>query len=378
MDDPCVSPTRPAASSRQPPPIPAVSARAGGPLQAAVAEHLLQLGRLLREVDAETGALAERLAGAVAVSTAALSAAGPGAAAVPLAGGDFGRRQGVRRCPESLQGPHVSPVPSSASSSHGAGLLPRYLLPRTRSNTSLPDAAQHNSGDSTVSSQSVQAPVGVGFRTASLEGFHGSVLSVPSGDYSASQSITEDANTADIVDVLARGGPRTVSSERLGRWTLGGSRTFQVLQSPWLEAFWACLIVLNTIVMITQEEYMGAKAGHGLGYYTRYGSPEYNRAYWPGAESAFLVLESTFAVLFTVEVFLSMLSKGLRFCKDPWELLDFTVVVCSDLSVLFVLLSADDSLSEGPVNVSMFRLLRLAKLVRLVKLLRKIEGFDAL
>ncbi|CAK0885686.1 unnamed protein product [Prorocentrum cordatum] len=148
----------------------------------------------------------------------------------------------------------------------------------------------------------------------------------------------------------------------------------RVVASPTFDIVFGALILLNTIIMGVEEQYMGSQVGYELGFYTHYGSPQFgdgDGVLLGGDRHVFRTAEIVFAVIFSFEVILRMAGLGWHFFRRPSEHFDLAVVVLSDLSIIF-------SSIETPINIQLLRLLRATKLLRLVKLIRTIEGFDAL
>ncbi|CAK0839691.1 unnamed protein product [Prorocentrum cordatum] len=143
----------------------------------------------------------------------------------------------------------------------------------------------------------------------------------------------------------------------------------QIILMPIFECVFACLIIVNTIIMVIEEQYHGARVGYDIGFYTFYGSD-----IWADStrnEAVFDILEIIFAVIFTVEVALRIVAMGFQYFRRPSEYFDLAVVILSDLSIV---LNSSSTLD----NIELLRLLRAVKLLRLLKLVRTIEGFDAL
>jgi hypothetical protein len=90
----------------------------------------------------------------------------------------------------------------------------------------------------------------------------------------------------------------------------------------------------------------------------------------PSAEEVFNGLEIVFAVVFSLEVLLKIIGRGKDYWRDPSELMDLFVVLCSNTSLLMA--------QYAQMDITIFRALRLAKLLRMVKLMRTIEMMDSL
>ncbi|CAK0821160.1 unnamed protein product [Prorocentrum cordatum] len=156
-----------------------------------------------------------------------------------------------------------------------------------------------------------------------------------------------------------------------------------LMSKPQYELASALLIICNLIVLILEVEYKGIQLGYELGgIYAQYGSKEYAGKWWPRADGAFYIAECLFAGVFTLEMLITCgydltcaraawPTHRTPFWKDPLDLLDLAVVVCSDVS-----LAIGEMDTAGSMQV--FRILRLARLLRLIRLLRKIYQFDTL
>jgi len=91
---------------------------------------------------------------------------------------------------------------------------------------------------------------------------------------------------------------------------------------------------------------------------------------WPGAETAFVIFNWGFGVLFCLEAMLKVTYLGTRYFADLWNWLDFVVV----LSFLF------DKIASAvvPLDAKALRFWRLIRLMRLVRLVRTMESLDHL
>lgn len=157
----------------------------------------------------------------------------------------------------------------------------------------------------------------------------------------------------------------------------------RLMSKPLYELAWALLIVFNLVAMILEEEFRGMRRGHELGgIYVHYGSTGYTNKWWPGADAAFFSVECFFAVAFTLEQLVTVVydvtcayadwpTHRRPFWRDPLDLVDLMIVVCSDVSLAI-------GMMDAAINIQLFRILRLARLLRLLRLLRKINQFDPL
>eukprot|EP00913_Durusdinium_trenchii_P006605 g6204.t1 len=131
---------------------------------------------------------------------------------------------------------------------------------------------------------------------------------------------------------LARNSITDLPSESSGIWGLKHGLE-KMVNSPVFELVFAVIIFMNTILMSVQVQYRGLNVGFTLQY--------------PG------------------EILVKIIALDLRFVYDPWNILDFLIVLA-----WFV-----DTISQGllPLDPLLLRLLRLMKLFRMLRL-----GFDSL
>lgn len=133
------------------------------------------------------------------------------------------------------------------------------------------------------------------------------------------------------------------------------------------ELFWGFLIMANSLVMALKAQYSGLQVGYELSIRT------YDRSQkdaWPGADSAFYVLEVIFTICFTLEWGSRLFVHRLHFFRDLWCYFDFIIVVFAWIMVI-----AENVLA---FNVTVVRLARFSKLLRVIRLLRSHEIFDSL
>jgi len=168
-----------------------------------------------------------------------------------------------------------------------------------------------------------------------------------------------------ISDVLARG---TTISHLWGSpsdyWFVEQVRV--LMGKKRVQAFWMLCIVLNTVNMIIEEQYYGSLVGHRLGVYSEMGSSND-----PAFEFALQVVEIVFAFIFTVEVALLLIAMKSLFWHDWKCVLDFSVVVLTDLAIIL------DGFVHVAVNIQVFRIIRLTKMFRLFKLFSNAEQMES-
>jgi len=145
------------------------------------------------------------------------------------------------------------------------------------------------------------------------------------------------------------------------------SKLEALIASPFFEAGFGILIVLNSVVMAVEAQYHGIDTGYNLGYP---GSTRAAADTWPGAEPTFEALEWFFGIVFTLEVCLKAAALREQFVRDAWNWLD-TVIVAAWVVGAF----------QGgliPLDPMFLRLLRLIKLLRMLRLVRSFRSFDKL
>ena len=102
--------------------------------------------------------------------------------------------------------------------------------------------------------------------------------------------------------------------------------------STYFELFILAMIVLNTIFMMFKSPYMDSKTSYIIE-----------------------VIQVIFTVIFIIETSLKLYAFEMRYFRDTWNLIDFTIMVVS----LF--------------NVKSFRALRTFRIVRLLKFFREMK-----
>lgn len=166
-----------------------------------------------------------------------------------------------------------------------------------------------------------------------------------------------------------KGQPKRISLI-ISDWKLLWFRTCvgSLVQKPWYESFFGFIIIVSTMVMGAERQYLGIQIAFEL----EVPGANLNAAEtWPGAKDAFEVLDWIVGILFALELLLNVVGVECRkFIKDWWNCLD-TVIVLSWVM--------DKMGSEFlPIDTQLLRLLRLMRLLRLLRLVRAMEGFDSL
>jgi len=170
--------------------------------------------------------------------------------------------------------------------------------------------------------------------------------------------------------------PSTVERIRQATLGLGGIpfepssfryRLAVFLETPKFELTVGLLIMLNTISMAVEMQYLGHCAAFEVKYE---GFAQRCEKQWPNAAETFVLTERIFIVIFTAELLVRIWAIGLRLFKVPLNWLDIIVVVAG----LFDWLAQ----SSNSVDPKMARLLRLAKVARGIRVLRVSKSLDSL
>lgn len=133
----------------------------------------------------------------------------------------------------------------------------------------------------------------------------------------------------------------------------------KIVHSKYFEMVFAFLIVLNTLSMCIESEFVG----YGIGY--RLGLKEMTSPPSPEVDDWFVKIELGFGAIFTVEVVSKILALKWKFHKSAWNVFDFGIIAIAWIDTL--------------LNVDLFlnpMLLRLVRLVRLLRLLRGLSAFE--
>ncbi|CAK0862103.1 unnamed protein product, partial [Prorocentrum cordatum] len=133
------------------------------------------------------------------------------------------------------------------------------------------------------------------------------------------------------------------------------------MAKTWVEFFWLFCILVNTICMMIEEQYLGALEGYRLGYYQETGSNRY-----PSLEAVLEASDWTFAGIFTIEIIMRLVAIGRRFWSSPSCVVDLLVVIATDVGLAL----------RSRVNLQVLRLMRLTRLVRILRLIRSMETIE--
>jgi len=140
-----------------------------------------------------------------------------------------------------------------------------------------------------------------------------------------------------------------------------------IVSGPYFEGTFAMLILINILIMAIESQYIGIESGYEVGYP---GSKNQATETWPGADTAFEIVEWIFGVLFTLELIVKFSCIGCHFFKEVWNTVDL-IIVLSWLATAI----GDMNL---PLDPMLLRLARLARLLRVLRLVRTVRAFDSL
>lgn len=143
-------------------------------------------------------------------------------------------------------------------------------------------------------------------------------------------------------------------------------RLREIVHSPQFELAFAIVILLNSFMMCAKTQYSGRITAHEQGFV---GYEEKTADAWPGAETAFEVMEFLFGGLYLIEVLLKLLALQSKFFLDVWCWFDALIVAAWLFSI---------GVDNATLDATMFRLLRVVRLLRLARLLRAFQAFDTL
>jgi len=124
-------------------------------------------------------------------------------------------------------------------------------------------------------------------------------------------------------------------------------------------------IILNTLVMVFEDQYRGLERGYKMHFPTVTVPAEDS---WPEAAEVFSALEWAFGIVFALEFLTKVLVFERRVFADKWNWLDFIIVlgwVVDRASTMALFISP-----------TLLRLARLFRVLRVVKLTRSFRSFD--
>jgi len=141
------------------------------------------------------------------------------------------------------------------------------------------------------------------------------------------------------------------------------SRTQKFLQGRFSKFVGFCIIA-NTITMFVHLQFLGEVANADLGLPS--GS-------WPGAATAFEVMEYFFCGFFFLELLAQLFAYGLAFLGSSVNILDFAIVLITSLDVFLL-----SHIATASANISFVRMIRLFKLIRAFRVVRTLKRFEGL
>jgi len=169
-------------------------------------------------------------------------------------------------------------------------------------------------------------------------------------------------------------------------------RVERMLKGKEFEFGIAGAIMVNAFIISWECQYSGIEVGFNLRWP---GYPVQAHAAWPGADTAFLIFDWFFGLLFLLEMILKLMCWRCRYFynSDGWRLQEWelegwrlelrrflwSVQGWNILDFLCVFAFLIEKVAEmGAVNPQMLRLLRLFRLFRMIRLLRDLETLDHL
>merc|ERR1711865_369535 len=124
-----------------------------------------------------------------------------------------------------------------------------------------------------------------------------------------------------------------------------------LVNSSYFEITFALLIIANTFVMVLECQYVGIGLGNELSYP---GFVEHKDDLWPGAQSAFDILDYFFGAAFTMEILMKLIALKKGFCRDWWNIFDSVIVF------IWLVDRVSRDLVNVPIDFLLLRLVRLA------------------
>ncbi|CAJ1328722.1 unnamed protein product [Effrenium voratum] len=142
----------------------------------------------------------------------------------------------------------------------------------------------------------------------------------------------------------------------------------RLVRTTQFDAFICAVIMLNTLVMAFESQYLGLQRGYDLGF-PRFTLPASEE--WPMADLAFYMMDYVFGVIYFIEIWIKIFGLKMRFCQDPWNYFDTSLV-------LFWIAEKVLSAYDAVLDQGLLRVLRMGRVLRLLRLVKTIQGFDAL
>eukprot|EP00929_Paragymnodinium_shiwhaense_P110684 TRINITY_DN7787_c0_g2_i1.p1 TRINITY_DN7787_c0_g2~~TRINITY_DN7787_c0_g2_i1.p1 ORF type:complete len:677 (-),score=117.39 TRINITY_DN7787_c0_g2_i1:416-2329(-) len=146
------------------------------------------------------------------------------------------------------------------------------------------------------------------------------------------------------------------------------SKAKSIITHPLFELAFAIMIFCNALCMAVEQQYEGIDCGYKLqlGGFQRSAEDT-----WQNAESWFLVFETFFGCIFTMEVTVKLCVFGREFWSSPWNDYDLVIVACWLIQNL-------DMISSVGLPPLVLRLARLGRLLRLLRFAKTFQVFDVL
>ena len=130
-----------------------------------------------------------------------------------------------------------------------------------------------------------------------------------------------------------------------------------------VDAIVSFLVVIYTFILLLQTQWRGLQAVQNLN-----GIMPGDAAYeeWPGAETAFFVIDHIFNAIFVIEICWRLYVHKLQFLCDIFGVFDLLVVIATSIDV-YVLQPFDAGYAQ---NFAVGRLTRIFRLMRIFRVLR--------
>jgi len=141
------------------------------------------------------------------------------------------------------------------------------------------------------------------------------------------------------------------------------------VESPAFEMSAGCLILVNTLIMMIESQYVGLVSGYSTGLSFVQNNPEVT---WKGADKVFVDIELAFTVIFTVELVVRFIALRCAIFKNPLNYIDIFSVSISLIQI---------AVEDVPINPTIFRIIRVARLsrgLRFVKFSRVLASLNIL
>eukprot|EP00929_Paragymnodinium_shiwhaense_P058478 TRINITY_DN2927_c0_g2_i4.p1 TRINITY_DN2927_c0_g2~~TRINITY_DN2927_c0_g2_i4.p1 ORF type:complete len:443 (+),score=74.64 TRINITY_DN2927_c0_g2_i4:157-1485(+) len=141
----------------------------------------------------------------------------------------------------------------------------------------------------------------------------------------------------------------------------------RLIVSPAFESTFAILIFFNALCMGFEQQYMGFDAAYRM---QLSGYSHSAKQVWPYADTAFLITETFFGLVFTMEVVTKLLVFRLKFFTSLWNAYDSAIMICWLLQNL--------SFLDIHLPSLVLRMARMGRLLRLLRFAKAFQVFDVL